>query len=88
MSTFNSSLDQRLAAIDVPLQVRQQIDQQRIKLASMDLPEGLSAETAAALRAAINESFIDGYRVVMLIASGLALLSAASAAALIDGKRR
>ena len=84
LSTFNSSLDQHLTAIALPPETRQQLDSERVKLAGMDIPQGVSAETASALRTAIDESFIDGYRVVMLIACGLALLSAASAAALVD----
>jgi EmrB/QacA subfamily drug resistance transporter len=87
LSTFNRSLDQRLTAIELPPQVRQQLDAQRVRLAGMDVSQGLNAETASALRTAIGLSFIDGYRVVMLTACGLALLSAASAAVLIEGQR-
>src|SRR5205823_14329720 len=87
LSTFNSRLDQHLTAMALPPETRQQLDAERVKLAGMDIPQGVSAETASALRTAIDESFIDGYRVVMLIACGLALLSAVSAAALIDGQR-
>jgi MFS family permease len=87
LNTFNRSLDQRLVVIDLSPQARQQIDAQRDRLAGMELPQGVSAETAGALRAAIGESFVRGYRVVMLIACGLALLSAASAAALIEDQR-
>jgi MFS family permease len=86
LSTFNRSLDQRLTAIELPPQVRQQLDAQRVRLAGMDVSQGLNAETASALRTAIGLSFIDGYRVVMLTACGLALLSAASAAVLIEGR--
>jgi EmrB/QacA subfamily drug resistance transporter len=87
LGTFNYNLDRRLAAIALPPQARQQLDAQRVRLAGMELPAGVSTDTAGALRAAIGESFVDGYRVVMLIACGLALLSAASAAALIEGRR-
>jgi MFS family permease len=85
-STFNRSLDQRLMTIVVPPETRRQVEAQRVRLGGMEVPLGVSAETARALRTAIGLSFIDGYRVVMLTACGLALLSAASAAVLIEGR--
>jgi hypothetical protein len=87
LSMFNSSLDRRLTTIPLQPEAHQQLDAQRVRLAAMDVPQGVDAETGRALRTAIDESFIDGYRVVMLIACGLALLSAASAAVLIEGPR-
>jgi hypothetical protein len=36
---------------------------------------------------AIEESFVSGYRLVMLVAAGTALVSALSAALLIEGKK-
>ncbi len=40
------------------------------------------------IKQAINESFVAGFRLVMLVASGLALASAACAWLLIGGKRK
>jgi hypothetical protein len=44
----------------------------------------VSGETAAALEQAILWAFVDGFRLIMLIAAGLALGSALSAAWLIE----
>ena len=86
--TFTSSLDSRLAMLNIPAPIRQVIASQHSKLASINIPAGISSATHAALVQAINESFIAGFRVVMLIAAGLALASALSSLFLIEGKNR
>ncbi len=75
-NTFNRSLDRRLAVIDLPLQAQQLLGEERIKLAGATIPPGLSAEVSDFLKSAIANSFIDGFRLVMWIAAGLALCSA------------
>ncbi len=73
---FNRSLDRRLDALAPSFSERQQIDQQRPKLAAAEI-------TDAHVKAAINESFLAGYRVVVRAAVGLALASAVTAFLLI-----
>ncbi len=73
---FNSSLDRRLAAINLPLSAQQLLAEERIKLAGAAIPSGLSAEVSAQVKNAIALSFIDGFRLVIWMAVGLALLSA------------
>ena len=84
---FNQSLDRRLTAIDLAPQVQQAVDEQRTRLAGVQIPAGVDSETGAKLRLGIDEAFTDGFRVVVLIASGLALASAAAAGLTIDGAR-
>jgi len=84
---FNQSLDRRLTAIDPSPQIRQAVDEQRTRLAGVQIPAGVDSETGAKLRLGIDEAFTDGFRVVVLIASGLALASAAAAGLTIDGAR-
>ena len=84
--TFTSTLDSLLATLNVPSSVRQIIAAQHNKLANIDIPAGVSPATHAALVHAINESFVTGFRVVMLIAAALALASALSSFLLIEGK--
>ena len=55
------------------------IEGQRSKLAGAEMPPGIDAASAAALKRAVAESFVAGFRWVMLICAGLALLSALSA---------
>ena len=86
--TFTSNLESNVAALHIPAAVQQAIVAQHSKLASIDIPAGVSSATHAALVQAINESFVSGFRVVMLIAAGLALVSALSSLLLIEGKSK
>ncbi|HYG81537.1 MAG TPA: MFS transporter [Pyrinomonadaceae bacterium] len=86
LSAFNAQLDRRIAALPLAPEVRQKLDEQRTKLAAAEVPAGTDAATGAALGRALDESFVAGFRLVMLVAAGLALLSALSAWLLIEGK--
>jgi hypothetical protein len=50
------------------------------------MPESLDPEERMMLKRAISESFVSGFRLVMIIAVSLALLSALAAWLLIQGK--
>jgi hypothetical protein len=80
---FNRSLSTHLAKLDISPSVRQFLSAQRGKLAGVEFSESIPAPTRALLTDAINRSFIDGFRWVMLIGSGLALGSAGAALVLI-----
>ena len=86
-ATFNGSLDDRLAALDLPPEASQQLKDEKIKLGAAEAPEGLDAALGAAVERAIDEAFVSGYRVVMLVAAVMAIASALSAAILIEGKK-
>lgn len=88
LSTFNHQLDRRIAGLNLTAAVGHSLDSQRTKLAAAQAPATLEPATQQALKGAINESFVSGFRLVMLIAVGLALLSAASAWLLIEGKQQ
>jgi EmrB/QacA subfamily drug resistance transporter len=82
--SFSNSLDRRLQAIDVPPQIKMDLRNQRAALTAMILPDGLDAEKRSALNNAIAESFVAGFRLVMLISAALAFASAFVAWAFID----
>jgi EmrB/QacA subfamily drug resistance transporter len=84
IAAFGSSLDSRAAALDLAPEVRQELAAERTDLAGAQVPPGVSDETAAALEQAIKWAFVDGFRLIMLCAAGLALGSALSAAWLIE----
>jgi len=86
LHSFNDNLDVRLARLEISSEVRQALDDQRPKLAGADVPENLSPITKASLKQAINESFVAGFRRVMMIVVALALLSSMSALLLIEGR--
>jgi hypothetical protein len=81
--TFNRSLDRRLAKLDIPPSVQQILSAQRGRLAGVEFSESIPVRTRELLTDAINRSFVDGFRWVMLIGSGLALGSAATTLLLI-----
>jgi EmrB/QacA subfamily drug resistance transporter len=64
---------------------RAAISAQSLKLAALVLPPDLDAAMRARVQRAVRESFVDGFRLAMLIGAGLALLAAVAAALLIAG---
>jgi len=50
------------------------------------MPSSMDERTRIALKQAINESFVFGFRLVMLTAAGLALVSAFVAFAVIENR--
>jgi EmrB/QacA subfamily drug resistance transporter len=85
--SFGTSLDYRLAALDLPPEARQQLEEEKVKLGAAEAPEGIDAATGSKVELAIDEAFVSGYRVVMLVAAGMALASAISAGLLVEGKK-
>jgi EmrB/QacA subfamily drug resistance transporter len=83
---FDSTLDRRVSALALPATAQSALAQQRDKLAGAELPPELKPETRQLVREAIDQSFVRGFRAVMLIACLLALGSAGSALWLIRDK--
>lgn len=81
---FNRSLHSQLERAAVAPGVVQAVEQQRDKLAAIELPVSMDPHDASAATHAIAEAFVLGYRWIMLISAGLALASAVSAWALIE----
>ena len=76
LHAFNRELDQRLARLDIAPEIRRFIDDQRVRLAGAELLRDTDDQTQLAVRKEINESFVVGFRAVMMTAAGLALISA------------
>ena len=87
LAVFSNSLLSQLALVQIPAGTYNIIVAQEIKLVGIVIPTGLSSSTHAAIQQAISESFVTGFRVVMLIASGLALVSSLCSLLLIEGKK-
>ena len=84
---FNASLRAGLASLQPPAALGAAVISQQQKLAGIVIPDGYSSATVAATKRVIALSFVAGFRWVMLISAGLALLSAVSAWMLIQGKK-
>ena len=78
LNVFNRALEQRLSNVELPAAVRQSLRDQRINLAAASLPREVSPATRDMLRKAIDESFVEGFRRVMLIGAALAAASGIS----------
>jgi predicted MFS family arabinose efflux permease len=79
VEAFSFRLDRRLAALSLPPNVLQELRANEIKLAGLPVPAGLDPTANAAIRESVKESFVYGFRMVILICSGLSLASAAVA---------
>jgi EmrB/QacA subfamily drug resistance transporter len=88
LSTFNNNLDQRIASLKLSPQAQQFLSAQRINLAAAKVPAGLSNSVSAALKTAIAASFVDSFRLVMLIAVGLAIASAIIALLMLENRKK
>ena len=83
---FSSSLNRSLTGAVLPPGILQYVRSNEIKLAGLDLPSGLDAQTAALLRASISHAFVFGFRIAMLICASLCVASAAVATLMIPTK--
>ena len=83
---FNASLDRHLKSLHIaPEQVRQ-VDRQRAKLAAIEVPAQASEQERTALKNAIKQSYVAGFRWVMLLSAFLAFGSACCAWLMIGGR--
>ncbi len=84
---FNYALDSHLSTLKIPLEAREILNQQMIKMAAIELPSGLDPQLKNILEKSIAESFLFSFRLVMLATSALALGSAIIAWFMIEDKR-
>lgn len=84
---FSANLDVRLQEMDLPGRVRSELETAKADLGATEAPEDVDAGTAAQIEHAIEESFVAGFRVVMIVSAGLALASALAAALLVSNRR-
>lgn len=75
LAVFQNGLTASLSRLDIPTELAQSVLEQRVRLAAITPPASLSADSAAAVRAAIDQSYVAAFRTVMLMA---AVLSAAA----------
>jgi EmrB/QacA subfamily drug resistance transporter len=87
LHAFTHALVRRMNDVQVDESVRHFIYEQSVKLAGVELPPKADPVTREQIKVAIADSYVFGFRVIMFISSGLALLSAASAWLLIRKSR-
>jgi EmrB/QacA subfamily drug resistance transporter len=75
-STFNSSLDSHLTRLPLSPEVRKMVVAQRVKLADIQLPADTTRHQQDALKRAVGDSFVNGFRLAALMCAGLAVAGA------------
>ena len=81
---FGRALDVRLAELDAPPEAEAAVYEARRQLAGAEPPSDVGDETRQALEQAVATSYVESFRWIMLLASGLAALSALCAAWMIE----
>jgi EmrB/QacA subfamily drug resistance transporter len=76
---FKLNLNRGLTDANLPGSVAELIQSQSTRLAAIDIPKSLNTETQRLIRRTIDESFVSGFRQVMLIGTALAIASAVTA---------
>jgi len=79
VDAFSSRLNQVLGHLSLPPDILHAVQSEERKLAGMQVPAGLDPGTSAAIKEAIREAFVFGFRIVMLVCAGLSVASAAVA---------
>lgn len=87
VQVFSRNMDDRVSSLSLAGSARRALSSQHDRLVATQIPGGLDAATVAALHRAIAESFVGTFRVLMVVGAVMAVASALSAAALIQGGR-
>ena len=59
-----------------------------MKLAAIEIPQWIDTQLKEEIERSIDDSFVAGFRLVMIVAAGLAVLSAITAELMIESKRK
>jgi EmrB/QacA subfamily drug resistance transporter len=86
LHVFGNSLDHQLTLQDIPVAIRQAVEAQSGRLAGITIPQSINGPVRVLLKQAIDQSFVNGFRVVLLTCAALALASALAAGLMVEGK--
>jgi hypothetical protein len=73
--------------MEMPGEIRIAMEGAKADLGAAQAPAGVDAGTEARIEGAVEESFVAGFRAVMLVSAGLVLTNALVAALLVADKR-
>ena len=86
--TFSSALQSRAATLPLSPQQRSTLVADAGKLGETPPPPGLDQQTASQVTTAVQETFVNTFRLLSIISAGMALLSAALAWLLVESPRQ
>ena len=85
-AAFAHSLRHSLDGLHLNAGVVEQLESNAARLGGLDAPFDVDSQTASTIRSAIAESFVFGFRLIMLLCASLAFASAAVAWRKIPGE--
>lgn len=88
VAVFGKALDERLDGMSLSRETRELMQAEGPKLAEAQVPPPIDGAQRAELQRAIQESFVDSFRVVSLVAAALAFASAVCGWLTIESRRR
>ena len=71
---FNDQLADKLNAAKLPDPVKHSVLEQRNRFTQIEPPKGLNSDQQQVLKRSIDESFLSGFRWVMVISAGIGLV--------------
>jgi EmrB/QacA subfamily drug resistance transporter len=86
VATYSLQLDKRLGAMSLAPSVAQSVHEGSAAMAAAEIPSGIGDSQRAALRDAMDDSFVYAFRVVALIGAGMAAASSVVALFTIGGE--
>jgi EmrB/QacA subfamily drug resistance transporter len=78
LQAFSKTLAKRMNEIQLDDQLRHSVYEQSVKLAGLEIPPNADPSTQEKIKGAVTDSFVSGFRIVMLTSAALALGSAGS----------
>src|SRR6185503_8547287 len=78
LHAFSKTLARRMNEIQLDDQLIHSVYEQRVKLAGLEIPPNADPATQEKVKGAVADSFVSGFRMVMLISAALALASGVS----------
>jgi len=88
LRVFSHSLDQQLRQAKMPAPIAEAVKVQRTKLGAISVPKDTDLATRELVSRAVEESFIVGFRTVMIIGAAMAAAGGLAALVLIAPQRR
>ena len=86
VSAFSNRLQHSLSGLNLAPVALHQLQSSAIRLAGLEVPAGLDAQTSSAIQAAIANAFVHAFRMVVLICAALAVASAGVAARMVPSR--
>src|SRR5207237_6245461 len=86
LGVFGNDLNNRLSSIQIPAEAKRQVLAETTDLVNLKIPDNMKPDDQTAIRQAVADSFVSGFRYVTFLAAGLAVISAIASWWLIEGK--